>query len=113
MGFGGRLQGDFGTPSKHVNRFLPQGGFQSINATISAQERCRVPLPGETDVYGSGVEDTSELDGVEDALEDDDLLANKPLVQQSQEDNGNNGNKLANENGPKLATTLKIPEDDD
>jgi len=26
----------------NVNRFLPQGGFQSVNASITAQEQCRV-----------------------------------------------------------------------
>jgi hypothetical protein len=73
MGLYGRgLHGDFGR-SQRSYRDLPQGGFQSVNSTMTAEERCRIPLPGEPtaamDMYGEGIEDIASSEGTEDVLE--------------------------------------------
>jgi hypothetical protein len=58
--FGGRLQADFGSPTQNSYRALPQGGFQSVNATVSAQEQCKIQLPNENIVYAAENHDINE-----------------------------------------------------
>ena len=69
-----RLQVASGPSNSSVGygRRLPQGGFQSIDATYAAQDRCKILPPGTiSDEFGLGIQDVDASDMPDNPTEDD------------------------------------------
>lgn len=53
-----------GMTSSRFPVYLPQGGFQTVNASITSQEQCRILSPEEiaanSELYGEGNQDQEE-----------------------------------------------------
>ena len=85
--------GSVGRRSK-MYRDLPNGGFQTVNASITSQERCRVPPPGTiTDAMlalgGLGQQDVhSEMRGIEDVEAQDSIIETGQTDQTDQNHDG-------------------------
>lgn len=50
-------------------RQLPQGGFQSIDAKYTAEDRCKILPPGTQSDFGEGTQDV--VDPLDNGFEDD------------------------------------------
>ncbi len=98
-GFSSRLQTASGMSSGRrsgLGTMLPQGGFQSVNKSLTAQRRTVVPQPGEItdsmvaifgDYYGYGEQDIEgEAQGVEDVDNSVDLFSNVQLKDSTNKD---------------------------
>ena len=94
---------------------LPQGGFQSVNLSITSQERCKVPdkkdvqVIGDdyvSDTYGYGQQDVSgDAYGVEDT---DDIAKLQSSREPSQQDTENKTQDVKEE---KPQIKLDVEED--
>jgi len=115
--FSGRLQvatgssgqgTGFGTP-------LPQGGFQSIDITYSAEERCRVLPRVIVNEFGDGAQDVVDNENaVEDEPVEDPLLASTEDAdaQDSKKPKSNNAKDDGRNSAPKT-TVNNLQLDDD
>lgn len=106
-----RLQTGEGSrgPVKGYGRSLPQGGFQSIDITYSAQEKCRIiPFDAIPD-YGVGYEDVSDY--ADNPVEDETATVDNVAL-----DEDDAKNKVVYNEGTtkvKLSNGNKVQLDDD
>ncbi len=94
--------GVYAPKRNNVNRFLPQGGFQSVNASITAQEQCKVPIPQDRIPNPDSMDDAGDMFGhgsqdvIGEARGRDDIVSK---VQQMDNNLPNDDEKLILENG--------------